>query len=516
MIPVLTPEQARHWDAAAERAGIPLRGLMESAGRAVALLAGERFPEEVARGVLVACGPGNNGGDGWVAARALHAAGAPVWVAAAGDGSGPLAAGVAAAARESGVREIGPDGPWPAVGLVVDALLGTGARGALRSGVQDLAARLADLAVPLVAVDGPSGLDLADGVQHGPLRAALTVTFGGVRRGHLLARDEIGDLVIADIGLPPPDPAWPALLTESRAAARLIPFAADATKWDRGRVVVLGGDEGMTGAARLAARAAFAAGAGLVHIIAPSSSVAVFREAEPDVQTCVQPFDRAPTDEMLALLDRCDVLIIGPGLGRGAGRTALIEAAVVRAGQAGIVVDADGLMAFAGKADALARLLAGRRALLTPHAGEFRALQPDHAAAAAVDPWGAASRAAESLEAAVLLKGVPTVVARAGESPITVAAGTPGLASGGSGDTLSGIAAALLSQGLEPPLAGALAAQALGDAGDIAARRVSARAMRPMDVIAALPDVWRRWDRLRQPSRARPPILCELPAPIRI
>jgi NAD(P)H-hydrate epimerase len=516
MIPVLSPSQARQWDALAERADTPLRALMECAGRTVALLAAERFPEETARGVLVACGLGNNGGDGWVAARALHAAGVSVWVTAPGEPAGELPRAVARLAREAGVRVIAPDGPWPAIGLVIDAVLGTGAQGPLRDPLAQLVARLADIAVPVLAVDGPTGLDLADGVQHGPLRAALTVTFGGCRRGHLLARDDIGDLIVVDIGLPAPDPAWPVLLTDARAASRLAPFDAEVTKWDRGRIAILGGDEGMSGAARLAARAAFAAGAGLVHVIAPPASIQVFREAEPDVQTCVQPFDQPLTEATAALLERCDVLIVGPGLGRHASRPALIGSALAKAGSAGIVIDADGLMAFAGKAGDLARLLAGRTALLTPHAGEFRAIQPSDAPALAVDPWGAAERAAESLGAAVLLKGVPTVVARAGEPSITVAAGNPGLASGGSGDTLSGVAAAFLAQGIEPQQAGALAAQALGDAGDFAARRVSARAMRPMDVIAALPDVWRRWERLRQSGSPRPPVLYELPAPIRV
>lgn len=518
LLPVLTPEQAGVWDARAERSGMPVRALMENAGRAVAALAAARFPEQVTQGVIVACGTGNNGGDGWVAARALHAAGAPVWVTSAAEPASGLPLDMARLARESGVRTLPPDGPWPAAALVIDALLGTGARGAPREPVAGLLSRLADLEIPIVAVDGPTGLDLEDGVQHASFRAALTITFGGCRRGHLLARDEIGDLAVVDIGLPAPDPAWPRLLTEAEAAERLEPFDALASKWDRGRISVIGGDEGMTGAARLAARAAFAAGAGLVHVIAPPATVSVFREAEPDVQTRVQPFDEPLSEETLALLARCDVVVIGPGLGRHPTRIELIEAAITASGTAGIVIDADGLMAFGGRVAELERMLAGRRVLLTPHAGEFRAILPEDASLIAVDPWGAADRAAGRLGAAVLLKGVPTVVARPGGAPITVAAGNPGLASGGSGDTLSGIAAVLMAQGHEPAEAGALAAQALGDAGDFAARRVSARAMRPMDVIAALPDVWRRWARLRgAPAAApRPPLLYELPAPIRV
>jgi NAD(P)H-hydrate epimerase len=274
----------------------------------------------------------------------------------------------------------------------------------------------------------------------------------------------------------------------------------------------------MLGAARLAARAAFAAGAGLVHLVAPASSAAVVATAEPDLQTCVQPLEARPSGRTVALLETADAAVIGPGLGRGAARAEFVLAtlAALPAGAA-ILLDADGLMAFAGHAERLTEPLAGRRALLTPHAGEFRALFPDLASRAAVDPWGAAEAASERLGVAVLLKGVPTVVAAPGHAPLTVAAGNPGLATGGSGDTLSGLSGTLASQGLEPQQAGAVAAFALGEAADLAARRVSARSMRPMDVLAALPDVWRRWDLVRRlPVPARLPVLHELPAPLKV
>lgn len=489
-LPVLTPEQARQWDARAESAGIPPLVLMEAAGRAAATVLASRFPEPLRQGVLVLCGPGNNGGDGWVVARALLAAGVSVSVAAAEEPAGEPARSAAASARESGVRRIEPEGPWPNVGLVVDALLGTGARGAPRGAIAALLARGADLAVPVVAIDGPTGLDLADGVQHGTLRAALTLSFGGYRRGHLLARDEVGDLVVLDIGFPPADPAWPSLLTERDAAESVPPFAARAHKGSRGRIVIVGGDEGMLGAARLAARAAFAAGAGLVHLVAPASSAAVVATAEPDLQTCVQPLEARPSARTVALLGSADAAVIGPGLGRGAARAEFVLAVIAALGPAaGIVLDADGLMAFAGQVERLREPLATRRAVLTPHAGEFRALFPDLAPRLDVDPWGAAEAASERLGTTLLLKGVPTVVAGPARATVTVAAGNPGLASGGSGDTLSGLTATLTAQELEPQRAAAVAACALGEAADLAARRVSARSMRPMDVLAALPDV---------------------------
>jgi NAD(P)H-hydrate epimerase len=182
-----------------------------------------------------------------------------------------------------------------------------------------------------------------------------------------------------------------------------------------------------------------------------------------------------------------------------------------------VVLDADGLTAVQGRVDELAAACRDRRVLLTPHLGEFRALFPAESAMAAVDPWGAAETAAATVGTTVLLKGVPSVVASAGHSLTTVAAGNPGLATGGSGDCLAGIAATMLAQGLSPHDAGLGAAQALGGAADLAARRAGARSLRPMDVIASLSDLWREWDRRRTTRPApRPPVLHELPMPRRI
>jgi NAD(P)H-hydrate epimerase len=469
------------------------------------------------RGVLIATGTGNNGGDGWVVARTLHRLGIPVWVASVTGARSPLSADAARLALADGVRPVSPDGPWPTVGLVVDALLGTGARGVPRPPVAALLERLADLSVPIVAVDGPTGLDLRTGVVHGAPAVALSVTVGGVRRGHLLARDEAGDIVVVDIGHPPPDPAWPELMTDVTAAGALPRFRADFHKGDRGRLVIVGGAAGMAGAARMAARAAFATGAGLVHVVAPEETVAVLQAAEPDVQTVVQAFDAAPTEATRELIGRASAVVLGPGLGREPGRRDLAREIVSLAPK--LVLDADGLIAFQGAVPQLASLLAGRPAVLTPHPGEFRALWPELAAGAELDPWEAAGAAAATLGAGttVLLKGVPTVVATSGRAATTVAAGNPGLATGGSGDLLSGIIAALLAQGLEPHSAAGVAAQALGRAAELAARRHTARAMRPVDVVHALPDLWREWELInRSPGAPHPPVLLELAAPARV
>jgi NAD(P)H-hydrate epimerase len=508
-IPVLTPEQSRAWDASAEGAGRSLRVLMENAGRAIAQLAMDRFAMVVQQGVLVACGPGNNGGDGWVAARALRAMGLGVWATELAEPGAGIAAEAREVALHDGVRLVRADGPWPGAGIVIDALLGTGATGAPRGEMMPLLHRLADLQKPIVAVDGPTGLDLATGVQHGPVHAALTVTFGGARRGHLLARDDIGDLVVVDIGLPAPDPAWPVLIDTAWAAQRVIPFRANSHKGTRGRVVIVGGTPAMVGAARLAARGAFGAGAGLVHVVAPEESLVTIRQAEPDVQILAQEFSGAITAATAELLAGADAVAIGPGLGRDPGRAQFVVAVLELARRA--VVDADALTVLKTHRDALQQLAASRPIVCTPHIGEFRTLFPECAVDLETAPWDAALNAARSSSATILLKGVPTVVASPDGTARTVAAGNPGLATGGSGDVLTGIIAALLAQGLHLPDAAAVGAQAHGEAGDFAARRATARAMRPMDVVTGLQDVWRGWGRPGPLRRA--PILLDLPAP---
>ena len=511
-VPILSPAESEQWDALAEAAGASRAALMECAGRAAGAVLADRHPIALARGVLVAAGRGHNGGDGWVLARALHRVGVAVWVASVPGERAPLAAAAARRALADGVREIPPDGPWPSVGIVVDALLGTGARGAPAEPLQSLIDRIAELRVPVAALDGPTGVDLGTGVVHGSPRADLTITFGGFRRGHLLARDEVGDVVVVDVGHPQPRGEWTRLLSDRWAAHRGPRFSAADHKGDRGRIVIVGGAPGMSGALRLAARSAFAAGAGYVHAVAPAETVRELRLAEPELLTLEQDFEAAPGDELMALVQRADTLVIGPGLGRGAGRADLVARIV--GGARSTLLDADALIAFQGAEPRLAALAERSTLVLTPHPGEFRALFPDLASARELDPWSAAATASSRIGATILLKGVPTVIGRGGTAPFTVAAGNPGLGTGGSGDVLSGIGGALLAQLDDPAVATALAAQALGRAADAAARRVSARAMRPLDVVSALPEVWLLWERLRStPPAPRPPILAELAKP---
>lgn len=507
-IPVLSASDAAAWDSAARtQYRVPSRVLMETAGRAVAQVLVAELPNAVAGGggVLVAAGAGNNGGDGWVIARALHASGIPVWVAAV-DPKTDDAIDNRALARLDGVRELGREEAWPQAAVAVDALLGTGAAGPAKGDVLALAQRLAEYGAPILAVDGPTGLDLTSGEAHGPVHAQLTVTFGGPRRGHLLAREWCGKVVVVDIGFPPADSAWPVLVTDAWAAARLPRLMPQMHKGDRGRVCVIGGADGMSGAALLAARAALAAGAGLVKLVAARETVTAAQASLPDLLT-VESSLQALEPSVAEALDWADALVVGPGLGREpreARRRFL--AAVLGRRSVPAVLDADALYVTPEPLVPSPRPL-----VLTPHLGEFRALAGDALAdEAANDRWSAAARAAAKLKCTVLLKGVPTVIADLRGPEHVVASGNPGLATGGSGDLLAGFIGAFLARGTAPAEAAALGAHALGRAAEQGARQWTARSLRPADVLAALPEVWRSWKDVRP---ARPPVLVELEAP---
>ena len=501
-IPVLSATEAAAWDSAARtQYRIPSRVLMEAAGRAVAQVIVREFSDVITRGVLVAAGAGNNGGDGWVVARALHAAGVPVWVSGL-DPKTDDAIDSRALARVDGVREIGRDEPWPAAAVAVDALLGTGATGPARGDVLALAQRLVAYGATVVAVDGPTGLDLSSGEAHGPVRAALSVTFGGPRRGHLLARDWCGKIVVVDIGLPPADPSWPLLVTDGWAGARLPKLTPTMHKGDRGRVTVVGGSNGMTGAALHAARAALAAGAGLVKLVAGPETIVAARASLPDVLTVESALGPDLEPDAAEALEWADALVVGPGLGRTPPGTPFLQAVLARRAIP-TVLDADALLLFQGPAE--------RPVVLTPHLGEFRAQFGDQLAdAAANDRWGAAAKAAQKVKGTVLLKGVPTVIADLRGPIHVVASGNPGLATGGSGDLLAGFIGAFLARGSPGPEAAALGAHALGRAAEHGARQWTARSLRPADVLAALPDIWRAWANARPVG---PPVLAELELP---
>jgi ADP-dependent NAD(P)H-hydrate dehydratase / NAD(P)H-hydrate epimerase len=502
LVPVLSAAEAAAWDSAARtQYRIPSRVLMEAAGRNVAQVLVRTYPDVLARGALVAAGAGNNGGDGWVLARALHAGGVPVWVAAL-DPKTDDAIDNRALARMDGVREIGREEPWPTAAVAVDALLGTGAIGPARGDVLGLAQRLVTYGAAIVAVDGPTGLDLSSGEAHGPVRAEMSVTFGGPRRGHLLARDWCGKVVVIDIGLPPPDPGWPVLVTDTWAGTRLPKLAPTMHKGDRGRVTVVGGSNGMTGAALHAARAALAAGAGLVKLVAAAETVAAAQASLPDILTVQSALGPELEPAAAEAIEWADALVVGPGLGREPARGQFLKGVLARRATP-TVLDADALVLFEGPAD--------RPIVFTPHLGEFRARFGDQLAdEAANDRWAAATKAAQRVKGTVLLKGVPTVIADLRGPIHVVASGNPGLATGGSGDLLAGFVGAFLARGSGGPEAAALAAHALGRAAEHGAQQWTARSLRPADVLASLPDIWRAWTNTKPLG---PPVLALLEPP---
>ncbi|HZH25735.1 MAG TPA: NAD(P)H-hydrate dehydratase [Azospirillaceae bacterium] len=439
---LLTVAEMAEADRLAIAGGTPGTVLMEAAGRAVAQEIRARW---TARPTVVVCGPGNNGGDGFVVARHLAEAGWPVAVQLLGDPAALKGDAAWAAAGWSGpVGPVHPDGVVGA-GLVVDALFGAG----LSRPLEGVAKAVVEaMAGPVVAIDVPSGVhgDTGDVMGAAPA-AALTVTFFRRKPGHLLfpGRLRCGEVVVRDIGIadtvldairPLADENGPVVW--GRAVPRQDPAGH---KYGRGHVVVLGGGR-MTGAARLSARAAQRIGAGLVTVAVPGAALPVYAAAleGPMVRAVDGPraFARLLGDRRLG------PVLIGPGAGRGPLTRLMVEAAA-GAGK-DLVLDADALTVFAGDATGLAQLLAGRAAVLTPHGGEFLALfGPDGGSR-----LDRARRAAARVGAVVVFKGPDTVVAAPDGRAVVNANAPPDLATGGTGDVLAGMVLGLMGQGMAP------------------------------------------------------------------
>jgi ADP-dependent NAD(P)H-hydrate dehydratase / NAD(P)H-hydrate epimerase len=510
-IAVVDAATAAECDTAAIASGIPSRALMQRAGAAAAEELVRRLADRIDGGVLVATGPGNNGGDGWVVAAALHAVGVRVRVVECVAARTPDAVAERENARAAGVATTSDVADLSRGGeqVVVDALLGTGFRADTppRGEIADAIARLRELSArgaAIVAMDLPSGVDATTGRNAGGLRCALTITFGTIKRGHLVARADCGDVVVVDIGLGAHARAAAErtrLATASWFAATLPPIDAAAHKGTRKKIAIVGGAAGMAGAAILAARAALRSGAGMVRCVVAPESLPAVQEAEPAALAAAWPDDDASA---AGIASWADALLVGPGLGRASAR--VIVERMLRAFAGPVVLDADALNAFAGDVGVLARILGGREALLTPHPAEFGRLTARSVEQVLDDRFELPRRLAAEARAAVLLKGVPTVVAAPAGRSVVVAEGTPVLATGGSGDVLGGIAATLLAQTGDAAIAGALAAFAHGRA----AAAVSARQVRGYtldDVLHALPSVWSL-----APDVPRPPVLAELPS----
>lgn len=423
---------------AAVAAGAPLEDLMERAGRAVAETIRQNFTP---RPVTVWCGPGNNGGDGYVAARVLAEAGWPVRVEALDPPATPAA--TAAAARWTG--EVYPLSPGAErAELYVDALFGAGLKRAL-AGQALAAARLSQTA-PTVAIDIPSGLsdDLARPLGEISVQARLTVALHRRRLAHLLLPgvEACGQVTVADIGLP--DDRADGNLWENTPALWLNHLnwpTAVSHKHVRGRLVVISGDVWSTGAARLAARAGLRAGAGLVTLLSPREALEV--NAAHLEAIMLEPFD-SPGD-IEAAADDADAAVIGPAAGIDPGTIANL-AALERTGAA-IVVDADALSAFKHDPGQLFAAL-DRDDVLTPHPGEFERLFPGLLKRSATK-LAAVRTAAAAAGGVVLLKGYDTVVASPDGRAAVATNGSPWLATAGSGDVLAGLIGGLLAQGVE-------------------------------------------------------------------
>lgn len=469
---VLSVAAVGRLDAAAIAGGVPGIALMEAAGAAVA----ERARALVSAGgsALVLCGPGNNGGDGFVAARHLAEAGYRVALVLLGDRA--ALKGDAALAAETWFGPILSALPEDIAGfgLVIDALFGAGLSRDLDGAARAMVEAVAAARVPVLAVDVPSGVDGDSGTIRGAaVKAVETVTFVALKPAHLLepGRSLCGRVHVAQIGagaeaiaaglaasLPPlhrngPD-LWGAAFPRLTEASH---------KYTRGHAVVLSGPTTKTGAARLAARGALRVGAGLVTLASPAGALAenAAHLTAIMLRRCEDPDD---LDDLLTD-ERLNAILLGPGLGTG--EPTRERVAVAAAAGRGLVLDADALTSFAGQADHLAGLLGdgGGETVLTPHAGEFARLFDGTKVAKDAGKVRRAREAAALTGAVVVFKGADTVVAHPDGRAAINAHGSPYLGTAGSGDVLGGLVAGLLAQGMPAFEAACAAVWLHGDAG---------------------------------------------------
>lgn len=448
---LLTPAEMAECDRRTIEGGTPGKTLMERAGRAVADVVAARYP--LGTHVVVVCGPGNNGGDGFVAARVLRDRGYPVRVLMLGSRQALKGDAAEAAGQWTGPVEPLHSAALAGAGVVVDALFGAGLSrdltGSARSAVESIAAAKA----PVIAVDLPSGIDGATGAQRGAaVRAAETVTFCRRKPGHLLlpGRLHCGRVTVAAIGISDATVAGVgprtfgnelALWRDSFPVPRV-----ESHKYARGHAVVVSGPMHATGAARLAARAALRAGAGLVTVAAPKAAVPILASSLTAVM--VREANGAAGLRRLLADKRLNAVLLGPG--QGVGRTTRDAVVVAAKARRALVLDADALTSFAGNSATLARHLAGARAaVLTPHEGEFeRLFAKDREIATAGSKLDRARAAARRMKAVVVLKGADTVIAAPDGRAAIGCNAMPWLATAGTGDVLAGIACALLAQGM--------------------------------------------------------------------
>jgi ADP-dependent NAD(P)H-hydrate dehydratase / NAD(P)H-hydrate epimerase len=510
---LVTRDEMREMDQATIDMGTPGAALMERAGQGVVRAIRSRYPDLAGMGCVVVAGSGNNGGDGLVAARGLREHGAEVTVFATAPAAAMSADARAHYTRYEAlgarVRHLQDEASWRRLrlaiessDLVLDALLGTGFQGPVRGPLREVIGLVNDAAradAAVVAVDVPSGLDADTGAVANPcVIADLTVTFGFPKVGCYVdpGRGYVGELERVDIGL-----AAAAVdriperyrLLDPDIAAELVPVRARAAhKAAFGRLLVIGGSRGMSGAPALAGMGALRSGAGLVTIAVPATIQDRIATREAEVMTLgLTPTGRGgvsvrAVDEALAAARAADAIAIGPGLSREP-ETAELVRHLVRAIEKPIVLDADGLNAFAGRLDELA----GTRAplILTPHAGEMARLVGLDPVAVESDRIRLPQSVAAQIGHVVLLKGSPSVVAAPGRPLMLSEHGNPGMATAGAGDVLSGVILGLLGQGLSPYDAAALGMVLHAVAGDHAAHRIGEAGLIAGDIVAEIPRV---------------------------
>jgi hydroxyethylthiazole kinase-like uncharacterized protein yjeF len=453
---IVTVEQMRAIDAASAVAGVSTRTLMEHAGRAVAEAIVRRFPQQP---TAVLCGPGNNGGDGWVAARALREMGWPVRVETLAPRD-VLQRDAAEAARawSGDVVALGQgDG---GAELYVDALFGAG----LSRALEGEAARLASIlpTARVVAVDVPSGLAGDSGIPMGDacFEAAFTVTFVRKKPAHVLmpGRAVCGEVVVADIGAPEDVVAAQGImLFENDPALWTLPWPApDTHKHERGHVIVASGGRARTGAARLSARAALRGGAGLVTVLSPSDALS----DNAAHLTAIMLREAVGEASYAEAARTAQAMVIGPAFGTSDAHYQQLLAALNAAPRCPLVLDADAITLLAPMTHGL-----DARDVLTPHVGEFRRAFPG-LWSNSVTPIEAARAAAAYARCVVLLKGASTVIAAPDGRAVVNTTGTPFLATAGAGDVLAGLIAALIAQGMRSFEAAAAAAWIHGRAGE--------------------------------------------------
>lgn len=482
-LPLYRADAVRAIERAAFARGVDAFGLMTRAGEAAAALLRTRWP--AARRIGVLCGTGNNGGDGYVAALALHRAGLHVELVASGGAGTPSSQRAAAAWHAAGQGTRGISECVPAVDVWIDALFGIGLS---RPPDEPMAAWMRGLHAqgrPVLALDLPSGLDADRGSAPGAvLPASITLCFIAAKPGLFTAtgREVAGEVQVDALGLDLASLAADARIAGPSAWALGASALADALpvrrldshKGHHGRVVCLGGDHGMAGALVLCAEAAARGGAGWVEALTRPESVLALNVRRPEIMARALPDDDALSQRLAA----ADAVAVGPGLGQSDwGRH--VFAAAFASGRP-LVVDADALNLLADAPCALPG------AVLTPHPGEAARLLGCRTADVQADRFGAAQALVDRFEAVVVLKGAGTLVAAPGECPRVIDAGHPGMASAGMGDALTGLIAALRAQGMaafDAAWCGALAHALAADA------KPWARGLLATDVIDELPRV---------------------------